>query len=260
MLTLYPISTPDDRPLPEITDGIADAASRIWTYGSEPAGIQLNLSHDPLVICLVLMLITAGMFNFTFCRKAFKSLAHDLWGVRERENVFDDAPSFEARTFLVLIFQLLVSESLLFYLWFATSGNGIDASYSEMNTTLGLLLALSAVYYLFQLVAYAVVGWTFSDSGGCRLWLRGFIVSTGILGLILPVPAIVAMFYPEASIIMTATGAICFIISKIFFIFKGYRIFFHNFFSLVYFILYLCALEIIPVIIVYTQALSLCMT
>lgn len=259
MYTLYPISTPDDRPLSEIPGGIADAASRMWTYGSDPTGLQLNLSHDPLVIFLMLILITAGMFNFTFCRKVFKSPAHDLWGIRERENVFDEAPSFEARTFMILIFQLIVSESLLLYLWFSSSGYHA-ATYSDMNITLGMLAALSAGYYLFQLGAYSVVGWTFADATGCRMWLRGFVVSTGILGLVLPIPVIVAMFYPETSVIMTATGAIFFIISKIFFILKGYRIFFHNFFSLVYFILYLCALEIIPVILVYVQAYGLCMT
>lgn len=257
MFTRYPISTPDDRPLSAVPDGIADAASRIWTFGSEPAGVAVNPSHDPLVILSVLLLITAGLFNFTYCRRVFKNPAHELLGVRERENAFDDAPSFEARTFLILTLQLLVSETLLLYLWFAPKGMPAG-TYGDMNLILGQLFLLSAGYYMFQLIGYAVVGWTFADGNGGRIWLRGFISGTGMLGLALPVPAVVAMFYPEACVTMTVTGAVCYVISKIFFIVKGYRIFFHNFFSLVYFILYLCALEIVPVIVVYVQAMRLC--
>ncbi|MDE5596138.1 MAG: DUF4271 domain-containing protein, partial [Muribaculaceae bacterium] len=39
------------------------------------------------------------------------------------------------------------------------------------------------------------------------------------------------------------------------FIWKGFSIFYNNIFSLVYFILYLCALEIIPLIYVFQLAL-----
>ncbi|MDE6655263.1 MAG: DUF4271 domain-containing protein [Muribaculaceae bacterium] len=41
------------------------------------------------------------------------------------------------------------------------------------------------------------------------------------------------------------------------FIIKGFRIFYHKIWSLLYFILYLCTLEIVPLIILYLTALSL---
>ena len=53
-------------------------------------------------------------------------------------------------------------------------------------------------------------------------------------------------------------GVIIYISCRIVFICKGFRIFFNNLVSLLYFILYLCSVEIVPVILSFTGAIFLC--
>ena len=71
-------------------------------------------------------------------------------------------------------------------------------------------------------------------------------------------PAAAALFYPGASATLATMAAIMYIIGRICFICKGFRIFFNNIFSLLYFILYLCGAEIIPILLVYRKAVELC--
>ena len=46
---------------------------------------------------------------------------------------------------------------------------------------------------------------------------------------------------------MAATGIVLYIIARVIFICKGFIVFYDNFYSLLYFILYLCTLEIAPI-------------
>lgn len=47
---------------------------------------------------------------------------------------------------------------------------------------------------------------------------------------------------------MAVIGGVMYLMVRVMFIYKGFRIFYINSFSLVYFILYLCTLEIAPVL------------
>lgn len=196
------------------------------------------------------------MFNLNHCRRVFKNLTQDLWGIRQRENAFDEQVPYEHRTFIIMIVQLLVCETIMIYLWFQPAGSA--ESFRQINTTLGLLFALTTAYYIFQLTAYTAVGWIFAPGNGFRLWIKGFNSSSAILGMLLFIPAITALFYPSTAVIMIAISIFFYFLARLIFIFKGFRIFYDSFFSLIYFILYLCTLEIIPVFLIYTEASILC--
>ncbi len=227
-----------------------------WHDGLIPEPLHTGLARDPLIITVVLALTVVMMFSFSHCRKFFKNLPQDLWGIRRRENAFDEQPSYQQRTFVFLILQLIVCETIILYAWLCQPVNNPTAT--QIETTVALLFALSLAYYLFQLIAYTVVGWIFTDDTGFRLFLRGFNTSSALLGLLLLLPALSAIFYPSDSGIMITISLILYFLARIIFIFKGFRIFYHNFFSLFYFILYLCTLEIIPLLMFYTEARFLC--
>ena len=50
---------------------------------------------------------------------------------------------------------------------------------------------------------------------------------------------------------MVATGSVLYLVVRLIFICKGFRLFYDNLLSSVYFILYLCTLEIAPLILLY---------
>ena len=124
--------------------------------------------------------------------------------------------------------------------------------------TVAALAGLAGAFYLFQLGH--VSPW---DMCSPIVWVPGcggvgLNASQMLLGVVLTVPTLVALFYPGVSGVMLAIAAGLYILSRICYISKGFRIFYNNFPSLLYFILYLCTLEIIPVITILILAREIC--
>lgn len=108
-----------------------------------------------------------------------------------------------------------------------------------------------ALYIAAGYCGYEAVGYTFTSPEGRREWVRGFSASQALLGLALTVPAALCVFYPDTLRWTVAAGFFAWLFAKILFIVKGFRIFYDKISGLLYFILYLCTLEIIPLIWVY---------
>lgn len=199
--------------------------------------------YDSGVMALLLAVVLVIMANFRHYSTFLKTFAQDLWSVRNRGNVFDDRTVSETRIMASLVLLACVCEGILAYC----------AVSSVAPVALGVFPAIcagvgvAAMYYLWQLVAYVVTGYAFASNSVRRQWVKGFNASQALLGLALVIPAVVAMFNPAVAPVMAVTGAALYVVARIIFICKGFRLFYDNFFSLSYFILYLCALEIAPV-------------
>ena len=109
----------------------------------------------------------------------------------------------------------------------------------------------AGVYYLWQLCAYRIVGYVFTDKLSARQWIKGFNASQALLGLLLIIPALIVLFNPGGAAAVASIGIACYLMARLIFIFKGFRLFYDNFGSLLYFILYLCTLEIVPVVLIF---------
>lgn len=114
---------------------------------------------------------------------------------------------------------------------------------------------MAVLYYLWQLAAYGTVGSIFADKVSARMWMKGFNASQSLLSMLIVVPAIVVLFNPSASHVILLMGAIFYFLARLAFICKGFRLFYDNFGSLLYFILYLCSLEIVPLVLLYRAVL-----
>ena len=185
--------------------------------------------------------------------KVRKSLPQDLLSVRRRANAFDEHTASESRVAMLLLLQLCVCEGLMMFMWL-----GAGEAAGQTVVTVAALAGLAGAFYLFQLGACVTVGYVFTDSVGDGMWRQGLNASQMLLGVVLTVPTLVALFYPGVSGVMLAIAAGLYILSRICYISKGFRIFYTNFPSLLYFILYLCTLEIIPVITILILAREIC--
>lgn len=212
---------------------------------------QPGQNSGVLTILVLTFLFVA--FSFKHYSRLFKSSTQDLWSMRRRENAFDEHTSNETRTLIAMLFQLWVYEGILLF------GKLSNSSISEdkIFPTVASLIGLSAIFYLLQLLIYQIIGYVFSDKIGTSQLIKGFNASQVLLGITLLVPAFVSIFYPEHSGTMFNIAILLYFVARVIFICKGFRIFYHNFGSLLYFILYLCTLEIIPVILAYSGAVSI---
>jgi hypothetical protein len=204
---------------------------------------------------LVVMMVLIGL-NMRHVNRVFRSMFHDLLSVRRRANLFDEHTANEIRVVVLLVLLMCVMEGLL--LFFAFGEVTPTTTSQQVLTTVLLLIGLAVAFYLFQVCACSVVGYVFTDKVSAALWRQGLNASQVCLGLALAVPAVVSLFYPAMVQPMLWLAAGLYLLSRICYIIKGFRIFYTDFSSLLYFILYLCTLEIIPVVAACFLAAEIC--
>lgn len=203
--------------------------------------------YDSGVMTLIIAVLLLVTFNFRHYSTFIKTFTQNLFSVRKRQNNFDPRSTVSETSILFSLLVLLcLCEGILMF-----SAASVHLRIEKVFPAVGLLSGLAAVYYIFQLVAYNTLGYVFTSSENRVLFLKGFNASQSLLAVALVVPAIVSLFNPEYSALLVSVAVFLYIVARIIFIIKGFRIFYKNSFSLLYFILYLCTLEIIPLILIY---------
>lgn len=203
------------------------------------------------LLALITLLIVLVAMSFRYCRRVLAGYAQEMLTVRRRQNVFDEHTSGESQAVILLVIQFVVYTGITLY--GAVHGRSMLPPGPTLTLTMSMI-ALTAAYYLFQYTAYSVVGYTFTTAELRRQWLRGFNATQSYAGLFMGIPALTLTFYPSAATAALFLGALIYITARILFIYKGFRIFYTDYTSCLYFILYLCTLEIIPLAAVYSAA------
>lgn len=214
--------------------------------GLEPMARNYDAAHNNLGVAAVAVMVLALIFNYGNLRRLRGVFCADLIKVRRtRDNFSDDLPSYYPGLQIWLMLQCVAAIAL-------TAGAlapGADIVFGAI--AIDLTLAIAAVVAIWIVVEYGVyqlLGYTFGSGDDRRQLVQSYVASLVICGVLLPVPAAVAVFYPAcAGDCLIAVGAI-YGVCRILFIRKGLRIFYSDYISLIYFILYLCTMEIAPVI------------
>lgn len=226
-----------------------------WESGVKGDARTLSPGSDNGILTIVIMLLVLVALNMGHIRRLFRNIDSDLFSLRRRQNLFDDHTAKESRTILTLLLQLCVFEGILLFLWL---GGDCAKTADTLFLPVAALTGLVSLFYLFQLASCTLLAYVFSDSFGLMQWRRSLNASSVLLGMSLTVPTLVSLFYPASTAYMLPLALGLYVIARITYIIKGFRIFYTNFGSLLYFILYLCALEIIPPTTLYLSALEIC--
>ena len=189
--------------------------------------------------------------NFKYIISMFKSLVE----TRTRQNVFDDTVS---ETSIIVILNILWC-ACAGVIGFCVYGYFYPSEVLWSHRAIGMLLgmAVSGVYALFMWGAYSIVGWIFSDRLHSELWVKGFSSSQALMAPAFFITALIGICQPFTALNVGIVSVVVFILVKIIFIWKGYRIFFNQISSWVLFLCYLCSLEIVPLVLCYRCAILL---
>lgn len=201
-------------------------------------------SVDNIMLAAVLILFILIGFNARHIARLFSGFFTDVWSVRQRDNIFKEHVASESNTMLLLTLQTSILEGVLIAGYMARPG--LPPSIGEF----ALCSAFALGFNIFSIAACSTVGFTFTSRAMAAQWRRGLYASQAMLGMILLVPTVIVIVHPRASATGLAVGAVLYILARLLYIAKGFRIFYINLFSLLYFILYLCTLEIIPLLVI----------
>ena len=223
-----------------------------YAEGVSPTPRPTLPGYDSGVTLLLIVLFLIISSNFRHYSTFIKTFAQDLFTVRRRANAFDENNTVsETRVLFSLISLVCVCEGILLFSSTSFMGGGADGT---PFAGVGWLSLLAGAYYAWQLAAYRTVGFLFANRTDTSQWMKGFNSSQALLGIGLVIPALLALFNPGLTPLLLSISLFLYGVARVIFICKGYRIFYENYTSLIYFILYLCTLEIIPPVILYRLA------
>lgn len=227
-----------------------------------PSPGHISDNGSSLIILLLLIPFIVVAVKLKSSSRFVASLWHDLTSVRERSSLFDNTVRETSLLFFLVILTVLAGGILLAASVPANNAVSLlnfplfNSLPSHLNRPV-LCILLMGGYMLFSWCAYNIVGRVFETPNHTRLWVRGFAASMSLLGLIWLPCALICISRPEWTPILAIIAGVSFILAKITFIWKGFRIFFSKGASWMLFLYYLCSLEMVPVILLVAIAGSL---
>lgn len=191
--------------------------------------------------------------NFKF----LSSIGRELLSRQQRRRMFDD--TVRETSFLIFLNLLcVVSVGVLLFGAIEVVHPFLRSS-ARWYTALGVTTGCVGAYYLWQWIAYFVLGRTFGTVADAASWMRGFSSGQGFLGLALFPMALVSIFYARNLYLVVIIAGAAYLVMRIVFIVKGVRIFLPRSSSWMPFFYYLCGVEIAPVVLLFHISTQLCM-
>ena len=212
------------------------------------AGVRRNL--DPPFkdggLFVLLFAELALFFIFFFRRKEIVSWQTDSDTSYTRtfnHNKRLSGMNFGLRT-LFLLYTFLVEGSLAAVLLFTQN---VPLPFGGGFALHALMLALPfALFFLLQQGIYLLLTNVFAANAGGREWCDRHLIINLLLGIGIFPFTLLAAYLPESDTFCLFSAITLYLIARLLFILKGAKLFLRDFSSLLYFILYLCALEIAP--------------
>lgn len=258
----YPVDTVEPYYAPQYLDGFPAATEgdsalqgmNDLTVMEIPAGGKaLDFPRSPLHDTPSMALLLVGLLAVALCYhtgyKYIENFFHYMFSTRRRENLFEDHTVNETSIQAALVANTCIVEGFIIYfavqlMWPALAVSLQQNVFLHVATYCGLALA----FYAAQWVVYKVLGYTFLDAVNSKLWIDGFKASQSFLGLTLLPVLVLLMLYPTHGKLLLSVAAFLYLAARLIFVFKGFRIFYGNLSSILYFLLYLCAVEIVPLV------------
>lgn len=229
-------------------------------HGLLQAATALPMPYAPQADSLLTLLLLGCFFLTAYIlahsRKFLMQQLKDFLLHRERVSIFATSTAADMRYQLMLIFQTCVLGGVTLFALFCKAQPGLPfatSAYSLLGIYVGIcLLALCAKWLL-----YLLVGWTFFGDGKTALWIESYFTLIYYFGFFL-FPLALLMIYCDlnlqTSLIIGLVGAF---FAKILAFYKWLKLFCNNLYGCFLLILYFCALEIAPCLLLYQGVVRL---
>lgn len=219
---------------PTLTDTIAGLAP---TLRAVPA------REDSALWCALVGVTVIALLCLPVFRRLLAAFLKCLFR-RHGDSVQPDMTFSERLIVGVCLLQTLVYEGLILYVL-----SGADAR--PPLGAVGLMTLVAAAVMTVQFLGYRAVGFAFTSRELTGAWVHAFSMSQALAGYLLAPLAVCALVYPEAAGgLLIAAGAV-YVGCRILLYIRAFGIFYQNYRSILEFFLYLCTLEIVPLLLAW---------
>ena len=226
-------------------DSISKQLVEVKQDGIDGIPLDKPIAKDDIVVgllifCFVLAIITVNRLTKEFAREA-KGFMHP-----ERRE-YGEAGAYRGWTMILANFQTCLVLSVLTYLYIAENLVATFTLSSEY-LLIAVLIGCFIAYFLLKNALYTIVNSIFFPSKKNEQWTRSFFCITAVEGiLLLPALVLIVFFsFNTQNILTYIIFALGFV--KLLTFYRSFTIFFRQNPLKLQIILYLCALEIIPLV------------
>ena len=213
-----------------------------------------HISYSPRTDDAIALTLLACFFLSSIAlargKKFLSQQVKDFVLHRERTSIFDSSTAADVRYLLVLVLQTCVLSGITFLNYFHDTCPALMDHVSSL-LLLGIYVGFCLAYFLLKWLLYMFLGWTFFDKNKTNIWLESYSALIYYVGFAL-FPFVLFLVYFDLSLTnLVIIGSIILIFTKILMFYKWIKLFFHQFSGLFLLILYFCALEIVPCLLLY---------
>lgn len=218
--------------------------------GFEGTPISYSPRTDDAIALTLLACFFLSSIALARGKKFFSQQVKDFVLHRERTSIFDSSTAADVRYLLVLVLQTCVLSGITFLNYFHDTCPALMDHVSSL-LLLGIYVGFCLAYFLLKWLLYMFLGWTFFDKNKTNIWLESYSALIYYVGFAL-FPFVLFLVYFDLSLTnLVIIGSIILIFTKILMFYKWIKLFFHQFSGLFLLILYFCALEIVPCLLLY---------
>lgn len=218
--------------------------------GFEGTPISYSPRTDDAIALTLLACFLLSSIALARGKKFLSQQVKDFMLHRERASIFDSSTAADVRYLLVLVLQTCVLSGITFFNYFHDTCPALMNHVSPL-LLLGIYVGFCLAYFLLKWLLYMFLGWTFFDKNETNMWLESYSALIYYVGFAL-FPFVLFLVYFDLSLTnLVIIGSIILIFTKILMFYKWIKLFFHQFSELFLLIVYFCALEIIPCLLLY---------
>ena len=218
--------------------------------GFEGTPISYSPRTDDAIALTLLACFFLSSIALARGKKFLSQQVKDFVLHRERTSIFDSSTAADVRYLLVLVLQTCVLSGITFLNYFHDTCPALMDHVSSL-LLLGIYVGFCLAYFLLKWLLYMFLGWTFFDKNKTNIWLESYSALIYYVGFAL-FPFVLFLVYFDLSLTnLLIIGTIILIFAKILMFYKWIKLFFHQFGALFLLILYFCALEILPCLLLY---------
>lgn len=224
--------------------------------GFEGSPISYSPRADDGVALTLLTCFFLSSIALSRGKKFLTQQVKDFVMHRERTSIFDSSTAADVRYLLVLVVQTCVLTGIVFFNYFHDTRPMLMDRISPL-LLLGVYVGCCLGYFLLKWLLYMFLGWVFFDKNKTNIWLESYSTLIYYLGFAL-FPFVLFLVYSDLNLTnLIVIGLVILIFTKILMFYKWIKLFFHHFGTLFLLILYFCALEIVPCLLLYQGMVQL---
>lgn len=239
----------------EIYNAMSEDASISTTQEGmigEPLPYQLR--SDWMVISLMFVCFIFVSYVLMRSSKYIQSQFSFFFSNKDRYGLFDNNTSSDIRYGIILLSQTILFSGFCIYDYLCEYENFLFSTLPHLYLLL-FSITIVSLFFFVKLALYSYINWLFFNNTKQNVWINSYTIVIIWCGFLLfPIVLLIVFFDLNTKISLILFIFVMFF-GKILLFYKCFSNFFNNIYGIFQLILYFCALEVIPDLILWKSIL-----